>query len=136
MQSKQTRFVLILIILGVLKTGTPAYAHHSFAAEYDGHQRITITGTLTGFEWSNPHAWVHVDVKDADGKVDNWAVEFGSPNSLYRRGFRKTDFPVGTEVIIEGYRAKNGTLNLNARSVKLPDGRNLFAGSSAPDAPQ
>jgi hypothetical protein len=68
--------------------------------------------------------------------VENWAVEFGSPNALYRRGFRKTDFPAGTEVVIEGYRAKNGSNNLNARSVTLPDGRNLFAGSSAPDAPQ
>jgi hypothetical protein len=120
----------------VLLAGVPVYAHHAFAAEYDGKQRVTIAGTLTGFDWYNPHAWLHVDVKDADGKVENWAVEFGSPNALYRRGFRKTDFPAGTEVVIEGYRAKNGSNNLNARSVKLPDGRNLFAGSSAPDAPQ
>jgi rhodanese-related sulfurtransferase len=84
-------------------------------------------------DWINPHAWLHVDVKDASGKVVNWSVEFGSPNALLRRGLRKTDFPPGTEVVIEGYRAKNGTATLNGRSVKLPDGRNLFTGGSAPD---
>jgi Family of unknown function (DUF6152) len=135
---KSKYFMLSLVFAGTvaLLAGVPVHAHHAFAAEYDGKQRMTITGTLTGFDWYNPHAWLHVDVKDADGKVENWAVEFGSPNALYRRGFRKNDFPAGTEVVVEGYRAKNGSNNLNARSVKLPDGRNLFAGSSAPDAPQ
>jgi hypothetical protein len=136
MQSRYSKLWLVFASAIVLSAGVPVHAHHAFAAEYDGNQRITISGTLTGFDWYNPHAWLHVDVKDADGKVENWAVEFGSPNALYRRGFRKTDFPAGTEVVIEGYRAKNGSNNLNARSVKLPDGRNLFAGSSAPDAPQ
>lgn len=136
MQSRYSKLWLVFASTAILLAGVPVYAHHAFAAEYDGKQRITITGTLTGFDWYNPHSWLHVDVKDADGKVENWAVEFGSPNALYRRGFRKTDFPAGTEVVIEGYRAKNGSNNLNARSVKLPDGRNLFAGSSAPDAPQ
>jgi len=136
MQSKYSKLWLAFASTVALLAGVPVDAHHAFAAEYDGKQRITITGTLTGFDWYNPHAWLHVDVKDADGKVENWAVEFGSPNALYRRGFRKTDFPAGTEVVVEGYRAKNGSNNLNARSVKLPDGRNLFAGSSAPDAPQ
>ena len=136
MYSKFSKLWLVFVSAVVLLAGVPVYAHHAFAAEYDGRQRVTITGTLTGFDWYNPHAWLHVDVKDADGKVENWAVEFGSPNALYRRGFRKTDFPAGTEVAIEGYRAKNGSNNLNARSVKLPDGRNLFAGSSSPDAPQ
>jgi Family of unknown function (DUF6152) len=136
MQSKYSKLWMVFVSAVVVLPGVPVYAHHAFAAEYDGRQRVTITGTLTGFDWYNPHAWLHVDVKDADGKVENWAVEFGSPNALYRRGFRKTDFPAGTEVVIEGYRAKNGSNNLNARSVKLPDGRNLFAGSSAPDAPQ
>ena len=136
MQSKYSKLWMVFFSAVVLLAGVPAHAHHAFAAEYDGHQRVTINGTLTGFDWFNPHAWLHVDVKDADGKVENWLVEFGSPNALYRRGFRKTDFPVGTEVVVEGYRAKNGSNNLNARSVKLPDGRNLFAGSSSPDAPQ
>ena len=130
------RMSLLYVAVYLLLAVVPADAHHGFAAEYNIHERVTIQGTLTGFEWTNPHAWIHVDVKDADGKVVNWAVEFGSPNVLYRRGFRKTDFPTGTEVTVDGYRAKNGTATLNGRSVKLPDGRNFFAGSSAPDAPQ
>ena len=121
------------LALGVAATARPAFAHHAFAAEYDARQFITVKGALTGVEWINPHAWLHVDVKDESGKVVNWAIEFGSPNALLRRGLRKTDFPAGTEVVIEGYRAKNGTATLNGRSVKLPDGRNLFTGGSAPD---
>jgi hypothetical protein len=132
----KTRMLLLYVAVYLLLAVVPVDAHHGFAAEYNIHERVTIQGTLTGFEWTNPHAWIHVDVKDADGKVVNWAVEFGSPNVLYRRGFRKTDFPTGTEVTVDGYRAKNGTATLNGRSVKLPDGRNFFAGSSAPDAPQ
>jgi Family of unknown function (DUF6152) len=132
----KTRMSLLYVAVYLLLAVVPVDAHHGFAAEYNIHERVTIQGTLTGFEWTNPHAWIHVDVKDADGKVVNWAVEFGSPNVLYRRGFRKTDFPAGTEVTVDGYRAKNGTATLNGRSVKLPDGRNFFAGSSAPDAPQ
>jgi hypothetical protein len=130
------RMLLTYVAVYLLLAVVPADAHHGFAAEYNIHERVTIQGTLTGFEWTNPHAWIHVDVKDTDGKVVNWAVEFGSPNVLYRRGFRKTDFPAGTELTVDGYRAKNGTPTLNGRSVKLPDGRNFFAGSSAPDAPQ
>ncbi|MCU1340718.1 MAG: hypothetical protein JWN92_141 [Candidatus Acidoferrum typicum] len=132
----KTRMLLLYVAVYLLLAVVPVDAHHGFAAEYNIHERVTIQGTLTGFEWTNPHAWIHVDVKDADGKVVNWAVEFGSPNVLYRRGFRKTDFPAGTEVTVDGYRAKNGTATLNGRSVKLSDGRNFFAGSSAPDAPQ
>jgi len=136
MRLNYTKRLIVAALAGVLLVGGPARAHHAFAAEYDVHQRITVTGTLVSFDWSNPHAWLHVDVKDAEGKAENWAVEFGSPNALYRRGFRREDFPVGTVVVIDGYKAKNGSLTLNARSVKLPDGWSLFAGSSAPDAPQ
>jgi len=131
----KSRFLLLNVVAGILLAVVPVSAHHGFSAEYDASQRITLKGTLTSFEWVNPHSWLHVDVKGADGKVVNWAVEFGSPNALYRRGFRKPDFPAGIELVIDGYRAKNGTPTLNGRSVKLPDGRNLFAGSSAPDAP-
>jgi hypothetical protein len=128
--------LMLYVAVYVFLSAAPVDAHHSFAAEYDVHQRVTLQGTLTSFEWTNPHAWVHVDVKDADGKVENWNVEFGSPNALLKKGFRKSDFPPGIPLVIDGYRAKNGSLNLNARSVTLPDGRNLFAGSGAPDAPQ
>ena len=132
-----TRFEWFLsALLSVWFAALPAYAHHAFAAEFDAKQEITIKGTLTSFEWVNPHAWLHVDVKGPDGKIVNWAVEFGGPNALLRRGFRKADFPPGIELVVDGYRAKNGSATLNGRTVKLPDGRNLFGGGSAPDAPQ
>ncbi|HLI84415.1 MAG TPA: DUF6152 family protein [Bryobacteraceae bacterium] len=121
-------------IIAALSTGT-AYAHHAFAAEYDALKPVTLKGTLTKLDWINPHAWLFIDVKDDSGKVTNWAIEFGSPNALLRRGLRRTDFPNGIEVVVNGYRAKNGTPTVNARSVKLPDGRDLFAGSSGTGAP-
>ena len=129
----KTHHLILIIGLSIFAAGPAAFAHHAFAAEYDAKQFITLKGSLTTVDWINPHAWLHVDVKDDSGKVVNWAVEFGSPNALLRRGLRKTDFPAGTEVVIEGYRAKNGTATVNGRSVKLPDGRNLFTGGSAPD---
>jgi len=113
----------------------PAFGHHSFSAEYDIDKPITIKGTLTKLEWVNPHGWIYIDVKGDDGKVTNWAVEFGAPNALLRRGLRKTDFPVGVEVTVKGYRAKSGAQNVNGTSVTLPDGRNLYTGSSANGLP-
>ena len=121
-------FVLVL-------AGLPALAHHSFSAEYASDKPITLKGTLTKVEWSNPHGWIYVDVKGDDGKVVNWAVEFGSPNALLRRGLRKSDFPPGIEVVVDGYRAKSGSAMINGTSVKLPDGRDLYTGSSNPNAP-
>jgi hypothetical protein len=128
----KTHHLLLIAGLSILASA-PVFAHHAFAAEYDARQFITLKGSLTTVEWINPHAWLHVDVKDENGKVVNWAVEFGAPNALLRRGLRKTDFPAGTEVVVEGYRAKNGSSTINGRSVKLPDGRNLFTGGSSPD---
>jgi len=127
--------VFHLLILAAALAGVPALAHHSFAAEYDVDQPITLKGTLTRMEWTNPHGWVFLNVKDEDGKVTNWAVEFGAPIVLLRRGLRKSDFPAGIELVVKGYRAKNGTATVNGTSVKLPDGRSLFTGSSGPDAP-
>jgi uncharacterized protein DUF6152 len=112
----------------------PLLAHHSFAAEYDSNQPITLKGTLTKTEWTNPHGWIYIDVKGDDGKVTNWAIEFGSPNALLRRGLRRTDFPAGIEVTVKGSRSKSGTPTVNASSVTLPDGRNLYTGSSDPNA--
>src|SRR5580693_5005709 len=129
----KTKHIVLIIGLGLILASAPAFAHHAFEAEYDARQFITITGLLNWVDWINLHAWLHVDVKDESGKVVSWSGEFGSPNALLRRGLRKTDFPPGTEVVIDGYRAKNGTSTLNRRSVKLPDGRNLFTGGSAPD---
>ncbi len=118
-----------------LMAGQRATAHHSFAAEFDINQPITLTGVLTKMEWINPHGWVHVDVKNGDGTVTTWAVETGAPNALQRRGLRRTDFPLGVEVRVTGYRAKSGRPVANGRSIKLPDGRDFFFGSSGTGEP-
>jgi hypothetical protein len=124
-----------LLVLSAALAAIPVMAHHSFAAEYAADQPVTLKGTLTKVEWTNPHGWVYLDVKADDGKVTNWAVEFGAPNALLRRGLRKSDFPAGVELVVKGYRAKNGTPTINGTTVTFPDGRNLFTGSSGPDAP-
>jgi len=115
---------------GLLLAAVPVLAHHSFAAEFDADKPVTLKGTLTKMEWINPHGWIYIDVKSPDGKVVNWAIESGAPNALIRRGLRKTDFPVGTEVLVEGFRAKNWTPTANGITVKLADGRNFLMGSS------
>ena len=122
--------------VGVLLGAVPVAAHHAFAAQFDASKLVTLTGTLTKMEWVNPHGWVYMDVKGPDGKVTNWAVEAGSPNTLLRRGLRKEDFPAGIEIIVEGFLGKNGSPTLNGRTVKMTDGRNFFMGSAGtPGAP-
>jgi hypothetical protein len=126
----KTQLSLVIAAVGVLLATTPATAHHSFAAEFDEKQPITLKGTLTKMEWMNPHGWIYIDVKGPDGKVVNWAIETGGPNALLRRGVRKTDFPIGSEVTVTGYRAKSGLPKANGTTVKLADGRDFFLPSS------
>ena len=109
-----------------------ASAHHSFAAQYDSNQPVTLQGTITKVEWMNPHAYFYVDVADDKGKAVNWAVEGGAPNVLYRDGWKPTSLKAGDKVTITGSRAKNGTNQINATSFRLPDGRCVFAGTSGP----
>ena len=129
------RAKLAVAALGLLLGGVPLVAHHAFAAEFDDKRPISLKGVVTKMEWINPHAWIHIDARKPDGTVESWMVETGTPNTLYRRGLTKDSLKVGTEVSVDGYRAKDGTLRCNGRNVLLPDGRKLFLGSSGTGAP-
>jgi hypothetical protein len=107
----------------------PSLAHHSFAAEFDLAKPVKLRGRVTQVEWINPHSWIHINVSDADGKVTSWMVEGGSPNSLTRRGLTKSSIPEGTEVVVDGYAARDGSNRANGRDVTLTDGKKLFVGS-------
>ncbi len=119
----------------VSAAAVPALGHHSFAAEFDAKRPVKLQGTVTKMEWINPHSWIHLDVKTADGKVEKWMVEGGAPNALLRRGWNKNSLPAGTEILVEGFQAKDGSLRANGRDITFPDGRKLFVGSSGIGAP-
>jgi hypothetical protein len=132
-------FVLVamaMIPLALISLAPPASAHHSFAAEYDANRPVTLTGSVTKMAWINPHSWIYIDVKKPDGNIENWAVEAGPPGTLVRAGFTKESLAAGTVIVVNGYRAKDGALRANGRDITLPDGRLLFVGGSAPDAPK
>jgi hypothetical protein len=127
---------LMLIAMAIAPLAPPASAHHSFAAEYDANDPVTLTGTVTKMAWINPHAWIYIAVAKPDRTVENWAVEAGPPGTLIRAGFTKESLTPGTVIVVNGYRAKDGALRANGRDITLPDGRLLFVGGSAPDAPK
>jgi len=123
-----------VLVAGVLSLAAePVWAHHAFAAEFDSSKPIKLKGTVTIMEWINPHAWIHIDVKGEDGKVSPWMIEAAAPNSLLRRGFTKNSLPVGTEILVEGYQAKDEAKRANGSIITFADGRKLFIGSSAGD---
>ena len=131
----RSRLLGVIAGVGILASAMPVLAHHAFSAEFDANKPIKLSGTVTKMEWINPHAWIHMDVKKPDGKVESWMIEGGTPNTLFRRGFTKNSLQPGTEISVDGYQAKDGSMKGNGRDVTFKDGRKLFLGSSGTGAP-
>ena len=129
----RSSLVIAVVLTGLLTAVAPAWAHHAFAAEFDAQKPVKLKGTVTRVEFINPHSWIHIDVKEADGTVTSWMVEGGSPNALFRRGVTKDALPQGTEISVDGYQAKDGSNRANGRDITFADGRKLFVGGSNPD---
>lgn len=129
---KLQRFALMLGLAGMLSVAA-LQAHHAFSAEFDPNKPVTLSGAITKADWVNPHAWLYIDVKSADGKLVNWAIEMGPPNALLRRGWKRSSIQEGTIIKVEGFAAKNGKEFANATNVTFPDGTRIFAGTDEPE---
>ena len=128
---KKKKLMVAAAAAGFLAMGLPVWAHHAFAAEFDASKPLKLQGKVTKWELVNPHSWIHLDVKGPDGKVADWMIEGGSPNSLFRLGFTKDSLPPGTEIVVEGYAAKDGSTRAVGASLTFTDGKKLFLSSSA-----
>jgi hypothetical protein len=127
----RTRLCAAILGAGLLLAAVPVWAHHAFAAEFDQNKPLKLKGTVIKWEVSNPHSWIHMEVKGDDGKPVTWMIEGGSPNNLYRLGFTKDSLPPGAEIMVEGYQAKDGSTRAVGKNVTFADGRRLFLGLSA-----
>jgi len=128
------KLATLSLCLSLLITLTPASAHHAFAAEFDVKRPVKLRGIVTKMDWVNPHSWIHIDVKSPAGEIVSWMVEGGSPNALLRLGFNKSSLPPGSEVVVEGFQAKDGSNRAVGQVVGFADGRKLFLGGSAPNS--
>ena len=126
----RTTMLSVVVGVGLLLGGVTLSAHHAFSSEFDANRPVKFKGTVSKMMWINPHAWIYVDVKNADGTVEEWMVEAGTPNTLLRRGFTKQSLLPGTTVKVDGYQSKDGSLRANGRDLTLPDGRTLFLGNA------
>ena len=132
----RTNLISVLAGLALVSAAAPVAAHHAFAAEFDANKPVTLKGTVAKMEWINPHSWIHIDVKKPNGAVERWMIEGGPPNALFRRGFTRDSLPVGVEILVQGFQAKDGSMKANGRDVTFADGRRLFLGSSGTGAPR
>jgi len=121
------------LLVSVATTGVSA--HHAFSSEFDAAKPVKLTGVVKRMEWINPHSWLTIDVKRPDGTIETWEIEAGAPNAMFRRGFNRNSLPIGTEVVVNGFQAKDGRRRANGRDISFPDGKKLFMGSSGTGAP-
>ncbi len=136
MRSRLTVVVALAVAVGgvgLLPVTAPVEAHHAFSAEFDANRPVNLEGTVTQMEWINPHAWIHIQVTNDDGAMEDWSIEAGAPNGLIRRGFNRESLLPGTKILVAGYQAKDGANRANGSSITFEDGRKLFVGGSNPD---